>query len=640
MPLRHQLLFYFITVILAVIFVFGWNAYRIAHDSLLIEEKHFLREHIRQQIRVLSVTLATTKDTFGQLEQSLNILHAGNPLLNHGHISVITNNQGGPLLPRDLKTIFDKNIEDFSIALLVKSNNTEGTLTISNEDYIWVKSVIPSSPYYLVHIFQSKAAQPLSSLATRLMVTALVVLWVAVWIALIISTNISRKLKAQSDEIEYQAMHDSLTSLPNRIWLQKVLEKQIRIAKKTGRGIALIMMDLDRFKEINDTLGHDVGDALLQEVGRSLQETLWKSDSIARMGGDEFALLLPIKNESHCHLALDKIIKEMETAFLLNGIPLEINASLGVAVYPTHGDDAKNLIRCAEVAMYLAKDSGDPYIIYDPEKDPHSLKRLKLTGDLRLASSKNQLLLYYQPKMDMKTHEITGVEALIRWQHPEFGFVPPDEFIPLAEQSGAIKPVTEWVLHTAIDQCTKWNRAGIALSVSVNLSARMLHDIVLPEQVQSILQQHDLPAEKLELEITETAIMMDPEKALLILNKLNSIGIRLAIDDFGTGYTSLSHLKQLPVDDIKVDKSFVMDMLTDNNDAVIVQSIINLAHSMGRTVIAEGVENRKTLTELSHLGCDTIQGYYLSRPLPANEFEGWLKSGSLPEDSELKYYIP
>jgi EAL domain-containing protein (putative c-di-GMP-specific phosphodiesterase class I) len=355
------------------------------------------------------------------------------------------------------------------------------------------------------------------------------------------------------------------------------------------------------------------------------------------MGGDEFALLLPITSSSHCKIVVSKIQKVMREPFLLDGMPLEIGASLGIATYPEHARDAGSLIRCAEVAMYIAKDNGEPYSYYDPERDPHSLKRLKISSDLRLAAEKKQFSLYYQPKMAMESRQIIGVEALIRWIHPEYGFISPDEFIPLAEQSGAIKPLTEWVLDTAIKQCVKWNEQGIPLTVSVNLSARSLHDTELPEQIDAMLKTYGLPASQLELEITETAIMMDPDRASEILNRLHSAGMKLSIDDFGTGYTSLSYLKQLPVDDIKIDKSFVMNMIEDHDNAVIVQSIISLAHSMGRGVIAEGVESKAIIDELSKLGCDTIQGYFLSRPAPPSDFEEWLQGDAVSSEPDLKY---
>jgi diguanylate cyclase (GGDEF)-like protein len=388
------------------------------------------------------------------------------------------------------------------------------------------------------------------------------------------------------------------------------------------------MMDLDRFKEINDTLGHHTGDALLQAVARRLQQILSEPDMVARIGGDEFALLMPAANISHCSQIVQKVLNAITQPVAVEAMMLEIDLSLGIASYPDDSKTAAELIQHADVAMYLAKHSGEPYMHYDAAKDPHSLQRLTLMADLRHAAERHELSLHYQPKIDLARQRVIGVEALLRWQHPRLGNIAPDDFIPQAEQTGIIKSLTYWILDAAVKQCAEWNAAGIPIIVSVNLSARVAQDIRLPAEVATTLKRHGVNADQLELEITETAIMLDPVNAMEVLMRLDAMGVRLSIDDFGTGYTSLAYLKRLPVDEVKIDQSFVMNMLRDANDAMIVHSIIALAHNMHRSVAAEGVENKKILEALQALGCDTAQGYYFSKPLSAADFEAWWRSTS------------
>lgn len=616
-----------------MLIVFGWNAYRVAARAVDAQEAGIILDNATHLAAVLSRAYGKSK-SLSRIEEAL-----ASHSINENYLSIITDRAGQPVVDKELTTLFDVDINRFPKGELLNPDNLKGKVRIDDMHYGWVHVPVSNSPYNLLHIYKCdyEDIDPLSGLAFGMVAVALIILWFALWAALILSTQISRKFRSQTEALEYQSTHDALTGLPNRALLHKDLENQIGESLKDGKSLALIMLDLDRFKEINDTLGHDNGDALLKEIGISLNSVLWKFDSIARMGGDEFALMLPISNASHCDIVINKIQRVMSQPFVLDGMSLEIGASLGVAVFPNHAKDASNLIRCAEIAMYIAKENGESCVYYDAERDPHSLKRLKLSSDLRLAAEKNQFSLYYQPKMEMASCQIKGVEALIRWNHPEYGFVPPDEFIPLAEQSGAIKPITEWVLSTAIKQCAEWNIQGIPLAVSVNLSARSLHDAELTKQIAMLLKANGLPAFQLELEITETAIMMDPDRALDILGKLSSMGIKLSIDDFGTGYTSLSYLKRLPVDEIKIDKSFVMDMVEDHDNAIIVQSIVSLAHSMGRSVIAEGVESKAIIDELLKLNCDTIQGYFLSRPVAPEDFVKWLQSDDVSDEPELKY---
>lgn len=435
-----------------------------------------------------------------------------------------------------------------------------------------------------------------------------------------------RRERAQAEQtIKYLAYYDPLTSLPNRILLLERLQQAVLDGQRGQHPVALLLMDLNHFKEINDTLGHRYGDILLYQVGSRIKRVLFEPDMVSRLGGDEFAVLLPrLAAAEHINVVIQKILKALEEPFLIENLPIAVEASIGIALYPDHGADAETLFQRADVAMYAAKRTGSGYAVYVAELDQHSPRRLALMGELRQAIEQNQLLLHYQPKISLMTGHVIGVEALVRWQHPEYGFIPPDRFIGPAEQTGLIGPLTQWVLNTALNQHRAWYQAGKKLTVSINLSARNLHDSQLPDQLAELMRACGGSPEQLELEITESAIMADPTRAMEILLKLHKMGIRFSIDDFGTGYSSLAYLKKMPVDTIKIDKSFVINMAKDANDAVIVRSTIELGHNMGIKVVAEGVENKEAYQRLAELGCDAAQGYYMGRPLPAAELSRWL----------------
>jgi len=383
-------------------------------------------------------------------------------------------------------------------------------------------------------------------------------------------------------------------------------------------------MDLDHFKEVNDTIGHQAGDFLLQQVGLRLQSELHKGETVARLGGDEFAVLLPGFDRKTAKSAAKRILAAFERPFIVGEIRLTVRTSIGIALCPEHGSERDVLMRYADVAMYIAKQSASGYALYSAERDLYSTERLALMADLYHAIDQNQFFLAYQPKLNLKTGAVTGVEALARWQHPERGLIPPDQFIALAERSGFIQSLTMWGLESSLAQSRCWRQMSLPVPISVNLSARTLHDESFPESVKSLLETHQLPPEIIEIEITESAMMLEPARALDILTRLNRMGISLSIDDFGTGYSSLSYLKKLPVNAVKIDKSFVINMAADKNDEQIVRSTIELAHNLGFKVIAEGVENRAVWDRLYELGCDEAQGYYMSRPLPAPEMTQWL----------------
>ena len=442
------------------------------------------------------------------------------------------------------------------------------------------------------------------------------------------SRDVTERIQAE-DALQHQALHDALTGLPNRTLLHDRLEQALRATARDAGGLALLLFDLDRFKEVNDTLGHQAGDLLLQEVAARVRGAVRASDTVARLGGDEFAVLLPGADATGAVAATHTLLAALATPIALDGQSLACAASIGIALAPTHGADVATVLRRADVAMYVAKRAGSGYAVYAAAHDQHSPARLALETELRAALAAGALVLHYQPTVDVRSGRADRVEALARWPHPQHGLIPPDQFIPLAEQTGLIVPLTQWVLETALAQCHTWEQAGWALGVAVNLSMRSLHDPGLPETIAWLLRRYAVPPERLTLEITESALMVDPAQAQAVLLRLTALGVQLAIDDFGTGYSSLGYLKQLPVDAVKIDKSFVQSMgHTTTKDSAIVRSIIDLGHNLGLAVVAEGVEDQATWQRLRAAGCDVAQGFYMSRPMPAAEVEHWLATAS------------
>ena len=435
--------------------------------------------------------------------------------------------------------------------------------------------------------------------------------------------------RVQQDQLEYQALHDALTGLPNRTLLIDRLNHALDIANRQGEPLALLLLDLDRFKEINDTLGHQVGDMLLRDVAQRLVGPIRKSDTIARLGGDEFAVLLPaVTDLERARRVSNRILRALEEPFQLDSLSLEVGVSIGIAMYPEHAEDKSKLLQCADVAMYSAKQAQSGVALYDPLKDHNSVRHLTLSGELRQAILNEQLSFHYQPKLDLQTSRICTVEALARWQHPSHGHIPPEEFVIQAERTGLIEPLTMWEFNTALGQLARWHHGGLPIGMAINLSAGMLQRKTLPDLVAELLQSWKVDPAMLTLEITESAIMVDPDSAMEILGRLDGIGVRLSIDDFGTGYSSLASLKRLPVDELKIDKSFVIQMTENENDAVIVRSTIDLAHNLGLKVVAEGVESEQHIALLRGLGCDIGQGFYIGRPLPGDAFANWLRTSA------------
>lgn len=435
-------------------------------------------------------------------------------------------------------------------------------------------------------------------------------------------------------EVRHLAATDALTGLPNRRDFDQRLRTALARTRATGERLALLVIDLDRFKELNDALGHHAGDLVLAQIGTRLRTVLRGDDELARLGGDEFAVLLP--GASGVEAIAERLGAALEQHFTVDGIDVRIGGSIGIAICPDHGVEAETLLQRADVAMYQAKVSRSGHAFYARERDRHTRDRLELIAELREAIGTSQILLHYQPKLELRNGAVEEVEALVRWQHPTRGLLPPGEFVPLAEQTGVMRALTDHVLDTALAQCARWRAAGLELTIAVNVSPATLLDERWAAKVGEQLRRHDVPPDHLRIEITEDAIMLDPQRSVAVVRSLAAAGVRVSLDDFGTGNSSLALLKQLPVDELKIDRGFVRDALNDEADAAIVQIALDLGRRLGIKVVPEGVEDAATLARLTEWGADTAQGFFISRPLGAEQLEAWLTAGTGTIVAELR----
>lgn len=434
-----------------------------------------------------------------------------------------------------------------------------------------------------------------------------------------------RQVQDRQQALEHIAMHDSLTSLPNRYHLMERLQSLCETSQREQSVFTVMMLGLDRFKEINDTLGQNTGDTILKRYGQRLRFLLRDNDIAARFAGDEFALLLPNTGHDEALYVARKIRNEMERPIDVEGLSLSVSCSIGIALYPQSSQDKEELTRCANIAMAIAKQHKIGITLYEKRFDTSSVERISMAGRLRQAIHANEFHLCYQPQFAVHSGELSGLEVLCRWEDPEHGPISPEEFIPVAEHTGQIHAITEWVITTALHQAAAWREQGLDCGIlAINISVFNLHTPNFYTLLETQLQQCNFPAEKLMLEITETAMMADPEHAIKTLGKLRQLGLQLSIDDYGTGFSSLSYLKQLPLNELKIDKSFVMDMTTNENDAIIVRSTIDLAHNLGLKVVAEGVDTLEKRELLEILGCDYMQGFHLGPPQNAQDLGGLL----------------
>ena len=428
------------------------------------------------------------------------------------------------------------------------------------------------------------------------------------------------------DALAHQALHDILTGLPNRTLLRDRLDQAILEGRRRNEALALLLVDLDEFKAVNDSFGHHVGDALLTQVGPRFEGSLRAVDTVARLGGDEFAIVLPGADASSAGRVAASLLKSLERPFTVQAEDLVVGASIGVAVYPQHGDSAQILLQHADIAMYAAKaDLGNGYSVYAPEQEGRGADRLGQLAELRRAIEQDELMLQYQPLVSLRTGRVTSVEALVRWNHPTRGMIGPNAFIPFAEQTGLIKPITERVIEMALRDVSRWRSEDHDCPVAVNLSTRNLLDPLLPDLVRSLLLKHDVPPSALRFEITESVLLAEPERAMETLNQLRAIGVRFALDDFGSGYSSLSYLHRLPLEEVKIDQSFIRELSSaDASGSTIVAATVDLGHRLGFAVVAEGVESQFEWDRLISLGCDIVQGFHIARPMPIEDVLGWL----------------
>ena len=626
MPLRLKLLLSFLAVSLTVVSIFSVVAYTSARDYTRHIEMTRLHKNNTLLLEMLdkSPSLAQLQAKLPHHESSDNIY------------SIIDSQQNKILIGKDMGLG-----GQLLTAVTTQANSgksQQGGFSVGNVEYLWIADPVPASPYLLVNVFhrdKSDISTFLEYIGTPLSITLFFSIWISLWAAAILA-KLFRQISEQNSQLEYQANHDSLTKLPNRTTIARLTQQAVESAKINNEKLLFCLIDIDALKEINDSLGLESGDILLNQITQRLKHTLHISDKIGRFGGNKFGIILNQANADHTEIISNRLLENFEPNFEINGHNLYVRATLGMAIFPDHATGSQELIQKAETALHKARKLAVDFALYDLSLDNNSADRLRLTHDLRNAIHNEELQLYYQPQLDVRRGVINSVEALARWIHPQHGFIAPDIFIEIAEQTGLIRPLTDWVLRTAIKQCAHWHDMGNDLTVSVNLSARNLHDETLRSQISNLLNYWGIAPEKLCLEITETAMMTDPEHARKILSELDSLGVRISIDDFGTGYSSLAYLKQLPVDELKVDKSFVLNMSNDENDASIVRATVSLAHDLGLEIVAEGVEDQASQDELSRLGCEYIQGYHIARPMPPNELTALLVSAEASNDESLK----
>jgi diguanylate cyclase (GGDEF)-like protein len=527
----------------------------------------------------------------------------------------------------------------YMVALMVNFLAVAGYACWLERESLVQKTHTTLAPLMSAQLLSALLAMGAVYLTNQLGITGLAVLGLTF---VIFQYLVGELLKSQqrSEDLQRIVTTDELTGLANRERFREVMEERIREAHGVSGRLVVMLMDLDRFKEINDTLGHHYGDVLLRDLGPRLVEAVGEGGLVARLGGDEFGILPP--KGSHDIAVMEHVASRLtecvSAPFAVDELSLEVGVSIGIARFPEDGHDSHALLRCADIAMYAAKEAQCDYKLYAADQNQHSIRRLSVLSDIRHALASDQIVVHYQPIVDVDDLTVTGAEGLVRWQHPELGLIPPGAFVQTVEQTGLIGPLTRHVLEHSIAECSSWRKHGRDLSVAVNLSVRNLLDRDLPKEIERLLSTYSLPADALELEITESMIMSDPERAMATVTRLSGLGVRMSVDDFGTGYSSLANLRRLPIKDLKIDRSFVSPMLNDESDLIIVRSTINLGHDLGLRVIAEGVEDGATLRELAVLGCDLAQGYHVSRPMAADAFGDWLHAANprfVPDDAAV-----
>lgn len=624
MPLRLKFILSFVTASLSVVALFALISFSSAQDY----SRQAGLEHVHKNNARLIDMFAGKAPTLEQLEQM--IPHHQEDGSYYVVIDAITGNITSEE-KSDTRNAINNHLIQQVGAINTKSR---GIISVNGEHYFWASSPVPGTAFILFNAFyqlEESASKFLNHMGFTLGLSVFISLWFSLWGATILA-NLYQRLANQKTEIEYKSRHDPLTLLPNRQSIGDILRDAILTNANEKENLLLCLVDVHGLKNINDSLGHECGDVILRQISERLNTALRTSDRVGRFGGDKFAVILTHSKTAIVDELCHRLLSSLDDAFPVGDHSLFISATLGIAGYPEHADNPQTLIQKAEIALHKAKDSGKDFVIFETKHDKGSIVKLNLTNDLRTAIREGELALHYQPQIDLRTGDIAGFEALARWIHPKHGFISPDVFIDIAERTGIIKQLTEWVLVAAIKQCAAWQTTHRSLTMSINLSARNLHDETLVKQVARLIRHSQIAPESLCLEITETAMMADPEHAMRVLGELDHLGVKLSIDDFGTGYSSLSYLKKLPVDEIKIDRSFVMDMKNDEDDAAIIRATVGLAHDLGLSVVAEGIEDQESQDSLKALGCELGQGYHICKPASA-EVIGKLLAEPSPEDN-------
>jgi diguanylate cyclase (GGDEF)-like protein len=612
----------FLVTSILLVALFDVVAYTGVHDYSHYKDLIHLQEHNEH--------LLNTFDDGKPVEAQFARFTASHP--NGNHQVAILDKQGNLVSGAPKNDLMGIPLNEIITALGDKAHLQQKT-SLADKELLWVANRIPRTPYILLTTLTDSHDEITSQafydfVGLPLTITAFFGIWISLWTGV----ALLKRIQKHQQIARHKATYDNVTQLPNSTSLLKTIEETL---KNNPGEHALCIISLQRFREINDSLGHDDGDEVLRQVGARLKAASRATDTVARFGGKKFAIFLANSNANAMDIVSQKLLSALDPAFEISSHRLYIRGTLGMAISPDHAKDAKTLIHKADMAIQQAQNLSKDVAIYDPDNDNNNAERLDLANDLRNAIHEDTLQLYYQPQLHLGSNKIVGAEALCRWIHPKQGFIPPDVFIEIAERTGLIKPLTEWVIKTAIKQCAVWHRAGKHLHVSINLSARSLHEDELIKYIEKSLNDYQLAPNHIILEITETAMMLNPDNAKVLLQRLNDFGLRISIDDFGTGYSSLSYLKQLPIEEIKIDRSFVMNMASDENDASIVKATVGLAHDLGLKVVAEGIEDDETLGRLQALTCDLAQGYHISRPQPANDFMMVLQQWDTPTPSAV-----
>ena len=622
MNLRLKLLLVFASGELLLLIFFGYIAYDAAKNTNIKNEIDLLSAFAPQVAGHVAIELKNGASWKSILETTVS--HQ-----NDGEIYILVSNKKGELITDPGNSVIGDIFARLNKDVTVRFHENSGSLEVGGKIFVWVRMLLPNDNYELTLVRQAYASQKnafFKEVGVSLILAAVVLLWVASWAAMYISMLIE-KLHKQKNVLKYRSLHDVLTGLPNRALFNDQLQELVSDSKPSPLRFAVCFIDLNRFKDVNDTLGHHIGDDLLLEVSKRLKNSLRKQDAVARLGGDEFAIIIQEVEQDSARKIAEKLLFEIEAPIHVAGHKLIVSGSMGIAMFPEHGDDTNTLLKNADVAMYAAKRSGAHIEFYSNSQEVFTQANLALTQDLREAIEQDQLELYYQPKYNIVDSKVVGVEALVRWSHPELGYISPPDFIQLAEHTGLIRSLSRWVMQRAIENAEVISRIEPSLTVSINLSALYLQDPKFESDIHDLLADNNVDARSIILELTESAMFVNYGKMNELLKRLTNLGFRISVDDFGTGYSTLTNLRRLPISELKIDRSFVDRIVANVEDASIVNAMIGLGKSLNIDVVAEGVESLEVVETLRRFGCNTIQGFLISKAVPLHRFIDWFESG-------------